>query len=359
MPELYKSKKECFGCEACMFACENHAVTMEADEEGFYYPRIDEDVCVGCGRCEEVCPAKHPLPAAEISCYSVRCREESLLKASTSGGAFSLIASEVIRNGGKVCGAVFNEEFRVVHSVSNDIAPMRKSKYVQSRAGECYEDLKAALQQGIPVLFTGTPCQCHAVKQMFSGYENLITAGLICRGVLSPKLWEEYKTYLKRNGELTAFCFRDKRLDNDAHTVAYTAGGKEYTSVFMKDPLCRIYSKELPLRPSCYQCPYSTAEKLFDFTIGDFWGVENVFPELADGKGTSLVLACGERAEKMMQDLKKTADVRNIQLEEAMQPALKEPPKEGFLRKFLFKDLKTAGPDGHCNMELILKKYGF
>ena len=58
IPILYKSKEECCGCTACYAICHKSAIHMEEDEEGFEYPRINEDQCVRCHMCLKVCPIK-------------------------------------------------------------------------------------------------------------------------------------------------------------------------------------------------------------------------------------------------------------------------------------------------------------
>lgn len=57
-PELYKRKEDCCGCTACSMICPKSAILMIEDEEGFEYPIIDDNICVGCGLCIKVCPFK-------------------------------------------------------------------------------------------------------------------------------------------------------------------------------------------------------------------------------------------------------------------------------------------------------------
>ena len=58
VPVLYTQKEECCGCSACFAICPVGAIAMQADEEGFLYPRIDPDRCVRCRQCMKVCPLK-------------------------------------------------------------------------------------------------------------------------------------------------------------------------------------------------------------------------------------------------------------------------------------------------------------
>lgn len=58
IPTLYNRKEECCGCTACYAICPKKAISMEPDEEGFLYPRVDEEKCVRCGSCLKVCPVK-------------------------------------------------------------------------------------------------------------------------------------------------------------------------------------------------------------------------------------------------------------------------------------------------------------
>ena len=53
-PILYEKKEACCGCGACYVICPYGAIAMIEDEEGFEYPRVDENKCVCCYRCVQV-----------------------------------------------------------------------------------------------------------------------------------------------------------------------------------------------------------------------------------------------------------------------------------------------------------------
>lgn len=359
MKYVIDRKENCFGCGACVTVCKVGAISMTQDREGFFYPTIDEDRCIDCRACYHVCPAKETLAQTEGEFYAVRCRDEALLQKSTSGGAFSLLAGEVIKRGGIVCGAVFDNKFRVTHILSENIAPMRKSKYVQSDMKNCFEAIQHTLEGGRKVLFSGTPCQCHALCRFLRGQTTeLYLVSLVCRGVQSPGLWEDYVAYLSQNGALEAYDFRDKRVLNNGHTTVYKINGQETVLSNAQDRFGRLYTRCLTLRPSCYECPYCSPGNDFDFVLGDFWGAEKMLPEMADGKGVSLVVVKGEKAKALFSGI--SADAAQIipcKQKDALQPALQSPAKQTLLRKLLFNDYAKKDADGHCDMALLLKKY--
>ena len=43
-------------------------------------------------------------------------------------------------------------------------------------------------------------------------------------------------------------------------------------------------------RPSCEKCPAKNMESGSDITLGDFWGVENYFPDLVMQEGLSIII---------------------------------------------------------------------
>ena len=70
--------------------------------------------------------------------------------------------------------------------------------------------------------------------------------------------------------------------------------GSENT-VLLSEPLnknlfLRGFLADLYLRPSCYACPAKCLKSGSDVTIGDFWGIEKVMPEMDDDKGVSVVM---------------------------------------------------------------------
>ena len=63
-----------------------------------------------------------------------------------------------------------------------------------------------------------------------------------------------------------------------------------------QDPYMQMFLRNYCLRPSCYQCSAKEI-RYSDITIGDFWGIENILPEMNDGMGTSAVIVRTEKGE--------------------------------------------------------------
>jgi ferredoxin len=84
---------------------------MKSDEEGFLHPEIDESKCVNCGLCAKVCPVLVESPSRKpLAVYAAKAKDDELRMKSSSGGVFSLLARQVISEGGIVFGAGFDHD---------------------------------------------------------------------------------------------------------------------------------------------------------------------------------------------------------------------------------------------------------
>ena len=100
----------CTGCTACQTACASEAISMieDPDQRYGYVAVIDEDKCIGCGKCGRICPVLSPSENQNSSSPDtfVLSADADTLRESASGGAFSLLARYILRNGGAVVGAL-------------------------------------------------------------------------------------------------------------------------------------------------------------------------------------------------------------------------------------------------------------
>lgn len=343
------SEKEiCCGCGACADCCGTSAIKMVQDKEGFFYPRIDKSKCTGCGRCEQVCPVSKPMAADCANQYfGMRAKEEEIRYSSSSGGIFSILAQYVLERQGSVYGAGYDENMKVTHQEVRSLVELetiKRTKYVQSNLNGIYKKIQQQLKQGQWVLFCGTPCQAQALRLFLNqSYEKLILMDLICYGVPSPGIWQNYVKYLehRHSGTMEDFSFRDKRNGDHGHMRSFMINDCEYVESLFSDAYCNMYFGNYILRPSCHACQFCTADRNSDFTIGDFWGMEHVRPDLDDGMGTSLVILHTDRARKIWDEIKERTVWFKCEKEQALQPRLLGPTRVAKGRKLFMAAYKV------------------
>lgn len=314
---------ECTGCGACDNCCPVNAITMHPNHEGFFYPHIQADACIHCGKCAAVCPAlNYSFQGKETpDCYAVMANTNTRMK-SSSGGAFTLLANYTFQRGGVICGAKWNDDWTVSHAIISspeELDQLRGSKYYQSNTGHVYQEIKQYLDHGRTVLFTGCPCQVAGLQNYLkTDYQNLITADLICHGTPSFKAWDAFVKEKSNGKAIRNISFRDKTVYRWSTTILleYT-DGSEYRQDCNESEWYQAFSAGLMFRPSCYTCPYSQSNRTGDFTIGDFWGIWKLEPSMNDFIGTSVVLVNTEKGESIFKKVFKPAKVKKMQFEEA------------------------------------------
>lgn len=298
-------KNRCSGCTACFAACPVSCITMLPDEEGFLYPVVDHEKCIGCGMCDCVCPVTKPvaMEIAPTAAWGANAKDTTLRESSSSGGVFTLLAKKVLESDGVVFGAALTEDCSKVEHIMvkniEDLPRLQGSKYVQSDLNDAFWQAKENLESGRSVLFTGTPCQIAGLHAFLGhDYDRLLSVAVICHGVPSPLVWKRYVSYSvkKLGGKIRKAFFRSKKTGwNHFGVHLVSSSGKEQYLIAQKDAYMRLFLHNISLRPSCYQCMAKSGSCAADMIIGDFWGIENVLPNLADDKGTSLILSFTEK----------------------------------------------------------------
>ena len=350
-------KYNCCGCTACASICTHKAISMIPDSLGFLYPKANTELCVDCGICDKVCQFhdnykrydNYDMPEA----YQFRLLQDEQLMKSQSGGAFFAIAEKFMADGGVVYGAAFTETWRVTHqraSKIKELYALRMSKYVQSDMQGVFIQVRDDLKNGVKVLFSGTSCQVAGVKSYISGrlHENLFCIDIICHGVPSPKIWEDYLAYLQktRMSKIVKVCFRDKRFGwHGARESFLFENGKEE----FRRTNNYLYFSGLSVRESCSLCHYTNFKRVGDITVGDQWGIPKDSP-YNDEKGLSLILINSDKGKKLFENAKLRAECISIQ--ECIQPQLKQPPKLHPARKNFIRDYEANG------FLYVAKKYG-
>ena len=293
-------KRRCSGCTACLSVCPKGCISMQEDEEGFLYPIVDDAVCIQCGKCVKVCPYSHsefankPEEEELALCYAAYNKNDEVRYQSSSGGMFRALADKIIADGGVVFGAAFDKDFLVEHTYAETLEglrPLMGSKYLQSRMGNSFGEVKRFLKEGKKVLFTGCGCQIAGLKRFLNHDDrNLVCVDLICHGVHSPRIWQSYLYSLFSDDKVEYVNFRDKRTGQDNSSVVIK-GLKSQVCEKKKDFLYfKSWQYGLFTRPSCEVCPFKSDNRVSDITISDCWGFRKIAPELYDDKGLSSVV---------------------------------------------------------------------
>ena len=363
---LEEALKNCNGCHTCYSVCPKQSIRMISNSEGFLYPQIDESLCLKCGLCEKKCPVLNPLQKEDEDtlAYAVINNNEKIRLESSSGGVFTALAENVIRQDGIVFGAKFDSDFNVIHGYTDTVeglADFRGSKYVQSTIGDSYKDCKRFLEEGRNVLFSGTPCQIAGLKSFLAkDYENLLLVDIICHGVPSPLLWNEYKKYHEKKSasKIVKIAFRRKNDGWKQYSLAVTFGNaSEYCQTLRQDAYLKLFLKDVCLRESCYGCKYKTEKRVSDITIADFWGVQNEYPELDDDKGTSFVITHSEKGNISVEKLVECT-VKKVPSEKGVKynPSYVRSVSKSRKRSSFFYDLNMFA-EGKFSLDKLVKKY--
>lgn len=262
-----------------------------------------------------------------LSAYFIAAhKSEEVLKKSSSGGMFTILAEYVFSKNGVVFGAVFDSSTKSIHhDIANkleEIEKMRKSKYVWSDFSGCFALTEKAIEENKYILFTGTPCQCAAIKRRYCDYEHLIVVSLFCHGTGESKYFKEYlDDFLP---EVSHVDFRYENENNNSNFTVYMERGgcKERLEDFNENIFTQLFVNSAVIRKECFHCSFATKQHVSDFSIGDF-----EFKELArtkygiDVKHPSIVAVNTQKAIRIWDDIQKN-DIVSAEVDEQDRPKL-------------------------------------
>lgn len=344
-------KKNCSGCTACASVCPKDCIRMVADEEGFLYPVVDARICIDCGACERACPIQNPMKEELLDQmgYLVQHKDEAVRLDSTSGGAFTAIATVVLKKDGVVFGAAYDEAFHVHHTyveTVEDLKIFRNSKYVQSDMGDCFRQARKFLKNDRWICFSGTPCQIEGLNKFLGKrYEKLLLVDVVCHGIPSPQIWERYLEYqgvVDRKPDNIRF--RDKYYGYKYSTMSIFKDRENiYHAGSQLDPMLRAYFSDTCDRPTCYDCPFKKRYRVSDMTIWDCFSVYDFDKKIDDDKGTTRVLCHTEKGAAVVQEIRQYAVIKEVEPEKLiagvkeMTSSVQESPK----RAVFMKDAQT------------------
>lgn len=261
-----------------------------------------------------------------INTYAAYSKDEELRLKSSSGAMFSQLAFFVLETGGVVYGVAMSDDcYSAIYKrvcEKEELKYLRGSKYFQAKVGNTFRNVRADLEAGKNVLFTGTGCYVNGLKTFLGKeYDNLVCVDIVCHGTPSSKLWKEYVEYQEKNLEakLIYASFRNKDRHNWAGFEMKEIDSN-YKEVYISrhiDPFFSLFVSNICLRPSCYNC-IAKLDKLSDMTIADFWGIDDVAPEMNDNKGISLVLVRTKKGKKLFGSITENLHIKEVTYEQGV-----------------------------------------
>lgn len=305
------TKAQCCGCTACVNICHRGCISMIPDEEGFLFPIVDTKKCINCKLCEKVCPMRHQDFSHEIKrTLCAKHIDNSVRQECSSGGVFALLSEAFVSLGGIVVGCTMDSKLRAMHTFAKtkeDLITFRSSKYVQSDIRGVFQQIKTLLDSGNHVLFSGTPCQVSGLRNFLQKpYINLICIDVLCHGVPSPKLLNDYiSAQEEKTGSRASFIsFRCKRHEwKRLHIEIKYKNGMDYYKNATYDPYMQLFLSNKSQRSSCFHCPFTTTHRMGDISLGDFWGIGKVYHSFDDNMGLSMVLINSKRGELLFEKI--------------------------------------------------------
>ncbi len=365
IPDYFTSKDKftCYGCCACKDACPTQAITMVRDNEGFYQPEINKDLCINCGKCNRVCPynTKPRTEDFESVGYMAYAKDTFDSENSASGGMFPIFAKNIISKGGYVVGVKYNPELTALYDITSawhEAKAFRGSKYVEAKHNNIYKKTKQALDTGKPVLFTGTPCKIAGLKNYLGReYDNLILAEIICACSSSPRILKRYLNgkAAEKGSAVTSIAFRDKSKGwSKVSTTLKFENGKEESTSRRWNVFYHCFVSAYLAKRSCFRCEFAGDNKIADITMGDFWGYDKINKKLkADKSGVSALKVATKKGMDFVNEVKQNINLIDVGVDAIYNNNHSWPIKYSPEREEIFADFDSSKTG---TLE-ILKKY--
>lgn len=319
--EIIEENTACTGCGACENICPVDAIALNYDKSGFLKPVLDSEKCVDCQQCVAVCPTlkgkdireqekteHHDL--IEPDCFAAWAADDIRMK-SSSGGIFTVAAKAVLKEGGWVYGAAWEDGFVCVHkgiTKEEQLEQLQYSKYLQSETHKCFREVKEHLKAGKKVLYVGRPCQIAGLRAYLGKLaqeENLILIDLLCFYVPSAHYFRKYldESYGIANIEKVFFRNKKRGWSSSAYTLI-RKDGQEIFPDSKEDAFLRMFQSALGRNDVCDRCLFADFPRQGDLTLGDFWGIEQHDATWNDQKGTSLLLTNTLKGKSFLEQIK-------------------------------------------------------
>lgn len=315
---------DCVGCGNCTYVCTKNAIVMKQNRYGFVYPKIEKELCIDCGRCCSVCPQTRGVEISDDEHEAIMAvtKSRDIWRKSASGGVFGTLAHYWLNcPNSLVYGAAYIDR-KVKHisiSEKEDIFRIQGSKYVQSDVLGISMEIKKRIKEGKKVLFSGTPCQCSALKALLDEDErkHVCIIDLICHGVPSMKHLNKDLDGYRFKGKTVKLDFRIKQknyFSNSAFALQiFQSTGFKFVIMSDRDPYFNLFMKGKNFRESCYQCKYANFNRVGDITIGDC-DSHKQYPDFYPHTAVSTIIINSEMGSILWNQVKHLFEYRKLDM---------------------------------------------
>ncbi|MDY6294521.1 MAG: Coenzyme F420 hydrogenase/dehydrogenase, beta subunit C-terminal domain [Bacteroidales bacterium] len=280
--------RPCTSCQLCSVICPKQAITIKLDEEGFYRPYIDNNLCVDCGLCVMSCykfdeniKETNEEDLENVNHYAASTNHGLIAKATTSGGIADILATHLSKAGYNVIGVKFdcndNCAKHFVASSEQETKLFRGSKYIQSYAVSALRVLVEKCRNNKFAIF-GLPCQIYSISKYLDTIDrrnDCILIDLYCHGCPSMLVWKKVSEKVRKKLKVQNFdevIFRSKKKGWGKFVLEIRAQGKIYLSSPLHNEFYDLFFSNQVLNESCIDCKLRSTLAYTDIRLGDYWG---------------------------------------------------------------------------------------
>lgn len=238
---------------------------------------------------------------------------------SSSGGIFYELAKQVLAQKGIVYASVYNSDYSVEYiRILNkeDLLRSLGAKYTQSKLNGIFTEIRRDLIDRKMVLICGLPCQIVGLQKYLeksrTPVDLLTTLELFCFGEPSAFVWKKYVEQNYGASILQSVNMRSKQYGWSNHNYHFEYRLPEKTvlkhngeELYMRGYLANLYTK-----PACSNCQCKSHSRKADISLGDFWGISSINPEMDDDKGCSAIIAHTENGLSQLMKLQQSHLIR-------------------------------------------------
>ena len=253
---------------------------MKLSDAGFWEPEVNEELCIDCGVCVDVCSFRSDDVArdssSDVRCFAGWSLDNVNRKACSSGGVAFELARFLMRKDYGILVCRYNSpKKQAEHYLAKTEEELKSSigsKYLQSNSYPGFSQLRKRSKY----LVAGTPCQIDSMrrwvkKQMMD--DSVILLDFFCHGVPSMLMWDKYCSEVENMiGKVDQIAWRDKSQGWQDSWVMKV--GDRYISKYSDgDLFYRMFLKNRCLADACYEkCKFKGLASSADIRVGDLWG---------------------------------------------------------------------------------------